>query len=179
MSDTHNNDARFAEHWMKAQRAVSAYITAAIPAFHDSEDVLQKVAVVAFTKRDAFDPQRSSFLTWAIGIARFEIQTWRRERSAGRLTFDEKTLTALAEAHESVVADEVPEIQAALRECLSKVTGRARAMLDMRYQQALKSAAIAEHFKTSENVVNVTLSRARASLAECVSRSVGWKDGPR
>lgn len=170
------HDAEFAAQWMRAQRPVAAYITAAVPAFHDSEDILQRVAVVAFTKRDAFDPARSTFLTWVTGIARLEIKNWQRKQGAGQLCFDEATLNQLAAAHESVVADEVPEIHAALRECLEKLGERPRAMLDMRYRDAQRSEAIAKHFKTSENVVNVTLSRSRASLAECIGRRVGWKE---
>lgn len=178
MTESHAQpDAQFAAQWMQAQRPLSAYVTAAVPAFHDSEDVMQRVAVVAFTKRDQFDPARSTFLSWVTGIARFEIQNWRRKQGKAQLCFDEATLNRLAEAHESVVADEVPEIHAALRECLSKLNDRSRAMLDMRYRDAMGSQAIATEFKTSENVVNVTLSRARASLAKCVGKSVGWKEG--
>lgn len=177
MSDTQSqHDAQFAEQWMTAQRPLSAYVTAAVPAFHDSEDIMQRVAVVAFTKRDQFDPARSTFLSWVTGIARFEIQNWRRKQSTTHLCFDEATLNRLAEAHESVVADEVPEIHAALRECMAKLNDRSRAMLDMRYRDAMRSDAIAEEFKTSPAVVDVTLSRARASLAKCVGRTVGWKE---
>lgn len=168
-------DAEFAASWVSNQRALSAYIMAAVGRFHDAEEILQKVAVVAFTKRDQFDAERSSFATWAIGIARLEISRWRRERGRDRLVFDDETLERLGAAHE-IVAGEVADLEEALIGCLDKMQGRARAMLEMRYRRSMRSAAIAKQLHTSQGVVDVTLSRARAALARCVRAAVGWDE---
>jgi RNA polymerase sigma-70 factor (ECF subfamily) len=168
-------DAEFAACWVSNQRALSAYIMAAIGSFHDAEEILQKVAIVAFTKREQFDARRSSFSTWAIGIARLEIQHWRRDRGRDRLVFDDETLERLAAAHQ-LVAGELAELEEALIGCLDKMQGRARAMLEMRYRRSMRSTDIARQFRTSQSVVDVTLSRARAALARCIRAAVGWDE---
>lgn len=168
-------DAEFAACWVSSQRALSAYILAAVGRFHDAEEILQKVAIVAFTKRDQFDAERSSFETWTIGIARLEIQRWRRDQGRDRLVFDDQTLERLAEAHQ-IVAGEVADLEEALIGCLEKMQGRARAMLEMRYRRSMRSIDIARHFRTSQSVVDVTLSRARAAVARCVRTALGWDE---
>lgn len=168
-------DAEFAACWVSTQRSLSAYIMAAVGSFHDAEEILQKVAVVAFTKRQQYDPDRSTFSTWVIGIARHEIRRWQRDRGRDRLVFDETTLERLVEAH-GAVAGEVAEIEEALARCLQQIQGRARTMLDMRYRRSMRSAAIAEKFRTSRSVVDVTLSRARSALARCIRATLGWDE---
>ena len=170
-----DRDAQFAASWVSNQRALSAYIMAAVGSFHDAEEILQKVAIVAFTKRDQFDAERSTFATWAIGIARLEIQHWRRDQGRDRLVFDDQTLERLAAAHQ-IVAEEVADLEEALVHCLEKIQGRARTMLEMRYSRSMRSAAIAQQLHTSQGVVDVTLSRARSALARCIRAAVGWDE---
>lgn len=65
--------------WTAAQPAVSAYIASLIPHFHDAEDILQSVALIAVQKSEQYDPA-TSFLSWCIGIARLEVLAWWRRQ---------------------------------------------------------------------------------------------------
>jgi RNA polymerase sigma-70 factor (ECF subfamily) len=62
-----------ARKWSVTQPAVSAFITALVPNFHDTQDVMQEVAAAVF----AYDFDKhgwpDSFQGWAVGIARHKV----------------------------------------------------------------------------------------------------------
>jgi RNA polymerase sigma-70 factor, ECF subfamily len=176
-TDTMRPDTQFARDWVRAQRTVSAFVSGAIPSFHDAEDVIQKIAVKAFEICDRFDPAESQFSTWVIGIARHEVLHWYRAHRRDRLVFDETTLAALAEATD-VLAGHQSDLQEALLNCLQAVHGRGREVLELRYGQSLRSREIATRLDTSENTVNVTLSRVRAALLRCIEGKTRQEGAP-
>jgi RNA polymerase sigma-70 factor (ECF subfamily) len=55
-----------------------------------------------------------------------------------------------------------------LHECLKSLEGRARTMCELRYQQDLKPAAIAEMIGMTANSVAKSLQRIREQLRECI-----------
>ena len=55
-----------------------------------------------------------------------------------------------------------------LHECLKLLEGRARTMCELRYQQDLKPAAIAEMIGMTANSVAKSLQRIREQLRECI-----------
>ena len=57
---------------------------------------------------------------------------------------------------------------AALRECLERLTGRAREVLHLRYESSVRRAAIAERLELSEAGVKSILVRARKRLKACI-----------
>ena len=61
------NSELLARFWTQHQPTVGAYVLAMIPNFHQSEDVLQQVAVVLVREFDKYDTSRP-FLPWALGL---------------------------------------------------------------------------------------------------------------
>ena len=52
-----------AAHWTGAQRTVAAFVRSLVIDFHESEEVLQRVAVALVRKYGQYDPGRP-FLPW-------------------------------------------------------------------------------------------------------------------
>lgn len=62
---------------------------------------------------------------------------------------------------------------AALQECLQRITGRARQVLQLRYASARRRSAIAEELGLTEAGVKSILVRARRRLRACVEARLG------
>jgi RNA polymerase sigma-70 factor (ECF subfamily) len=159
----------FAAEWVQVQSAVGTFIAASGVQFHDSEDLLQKVAVIAFEKFEDFDPQRAPFLAWVTGIARNEVMHWRRNAGRDRHVFTAATIEILADV-QSQTDEESSSFARALAWCVKKLQGRSSEVLTLRYTEELSPTQIAERLDTSSTSIRVTLSRARKSVRECVDR---------
>ena len=94
---------------------VAAYISSVVRDFHETEDLLQKVATIAFRKRSEYDPTRP-FHAWVIGVTRYELLRWRRDKARNRLCFTGETIERLAVSH-SLVHDELEDRRIALQYC--------------------------------------------------------------
>ncbi|HLX60820.1 MAG TPA: sigma-70 family RNA polymerase sigma factor [Planctomycetota bacterium] len=156
---------RFTREWTKAQPVVASYIGAVIRDFNTAEDLLQDVAVVLLNRFNEYDPARS-FTGWALGIAKFKILEAQRNKIEC-LAGDEGILDALSASHEEL-SSELERRTMALRECLLQIKGRALTLLKLRYDQALKPAAIAAEMGMNAGAVRVMLSRTRQTLYECI-----------
>jgi RNA polymerase sigma-70 factor, ECF subfamily len=161
---------QFTRLWTEAQPVVDAYLQAAVPDFHQAEDLLQEVAVVLLRKFPEYDSARS-FIGWALGVARFEVLNARRDYARSRLFYEPEALERLSEVCEEL-APELELRSRALRECMDKVEGRARELLRLRYEETLKPTSIAAQLGLAVVAVRVMLSRTRASLRQCIERKV-------
>jgi len=173
VSDVLEND-RFTRCWTQAQPVVAGYITSMIPDFHVAEDLLQDVAVVLLHKFSEYDAQRP-FVAWALGVARFELLTWRRAQERNVLSSDSQLLEAVGAVYEELA----PELEArgrALRECRKTLKGNAETVLKLRYENALKPAEIAQRLGMEAGAIRVQLTRIRAALQECVQRRLAMQE---
>lgn len=165
----------YARYWTQAQPIVAGYIGSMLPDFHETEDLLQDVAVILLRKFREYDPGRS-FVGWALGVARREILAMRRSHSRSFLIYDSDVVNAVAEVCEELT----PELETrarALRQCLRNVGARAWEILRLRYEGALKPREIAVRSGIAAGTVRVTLSRIRALLRECVERKLATHGG--
>ncbi len=65
-----------------------------------------------------------------------------------------------------------------LRDCLTRIEGRARELCELRYvSRILKPAAIAEQVGMTANSVAKTLQRIRDQLRECIDRKTAIEGG--
>lgn len=154
--------------WTLAQPAVSAFVTSVIRDFRDRDDVLQDIAIAVIESFGSYDPQRP-FVAWAIGVARNQVGLYLRRRRRDRLVFDEETVSCLAAAFAEVAPHQSRQIDF-LQDCLASLEGRARSLLELRYQDDLKPASIAERIGMTANAVAKALQRIRDQLRECIER---------
>lgn len=164
-----------ARHWVDAQPTVAAFINAAIPDFHDAQDVLQRTAVALVKKADDFDPDQP-FIAWAVGIAKIEVLRFRREAYRDRLQMDEAALNAVAGAAARISTD-AAEMRQTLEKCFEKLTGKPRETFKLYYFEAQEKSKIAEQLGVSSNSVFVALHRARTALRRCMERQLGLEGG--
>ncbi len=159
---------QLAVQWTKAQPYVAAYITSILRDFHRSEDVLQQVAVVLVRKFGEYDPAQP-FLSWALGIAKFEILKEQRRGARDRHVFGDDLTERLGAAYEKM-SGQLEAYGPMLDECLKEVDCRARLALDLRYVEDLKPADVAEQMEMTPGAVRVLLHRARTALRDCIER---------
>lgn len=152
--------------WVGSQSVVSAYVSAHVSDLHHAEDLIQEVAQAIAEKFHEFDRTRS-FTGWALGIARKCVLHYYRSQSRDRLVLSEKALEGLAIAFQDLESD-AEQRREALRTCLSRIEGRRRQAIELRYRDNVKVADIAHRFATSPSAISVMLHRVRKTLLDCV-----------
>jgi RNA polymerase sigma-70 factor (ECF subfamily) len=165
---------QFAALWTAAQPTIAAFIRMLVPDYQQADEVLQRVAVALVRKFDSYDPSRP-FGAWAVGVAKYEVLYFRRERATDRHLFGDEIVEQLASRYE-VLAEDVDPLREALRQCVDELKGRARRVIDLRYRRGLKSKAIAEEMTLSAGAVRMLLCRVRESLRRCIERRVAVRN---
>jgi RNA polymerase sigma-70 factor, ECF subfamily len=153
--------------FIKNQNSLKAFLLALVPDFAEAEDLLQEVFLVVTSKAHTFK-EGTNFMAWARQIARFKaMSSMRKKRNSPNVLADD-VVESLCAAEPDIPFDE-SQVMAA-RDCLKKLAPHARQLVTMRYMNEHGPGEIAERMNWSENAVNVTLSRARTFLRECVQR---------
>ena len=137
-------------HWQAMARLAARYSP-------DAEDILQDALVVAWRKRDQFDPSRGSARNWLLAItADQRRKTWRR---LTRVRFAAVELTPAQ-------PDAAPSLDAAidLRRALPRLPSREALASALHYCLGLGVADVAAVMRCPEGTVKSLLSRARARL---------------
>lgn len=165
----------FASLWVSSQPKVAAYIASVVNNFHETEDVLQKVAKVAFEKHDQFD-RSQSFTAWVNGITRFELMRWRRDKARDRHIFSDDTIRLLGSVT-TLMSDEFDDRRMALQTCFEKLDRSGRELVELRYLDNQGLSAIADRLGIKQSTVRVRLYRVRRLLAECIQRRMLRQEG--
>ena len=71
----------FAEHLRQHHAPLFGYIHSLLRNLSDADDLFQQTALILWKKFDEYDRARS-FLSWACGVARFEIANFLRAQPA-------------------------------------------------------------------------------------------------
>jgi RNA polymerase sigma-70 factor (ECF subfamily) len=165
---------QFAALWTAAQPTVAGFIRTLIPDYLQADEVLQRVAVTLVRKFDQYDSSRA-FTAWAVGVAKYEVLYFRRERATDKHLFGDDIVEQIASRYE-VLAENVDPMREALRHCLEKLEGRSKRVIELRYRRGLKSAAIADEMRLSSGAVRMLLCRVRETLRNCIERRVASQD---
>lgn len=170
VSDASADRVLLSQLWTKAYPMVFAFVRATVRDFHSCEDIMQEVATAAAKNFDQYERDRP-FSAWAIGVARNKVLMHLRKSSGDRHVFDDETIQAVAVACVEVEPELSPR-RIALEQCASKVQGRARKVLEMRYARGEQPAAIAKVTGMTANAVSILLHRTRRALRDCIERQV-------
>ena len=166
---------RFAELWTEAQPAVSQYIRSVVKQPDVAGDILQSTALVLLRKFREYDQDRP-FVAWALGHAKFQILGYRRDSARSLVSFDSELLDNFTETW-ATRAPRLSEEQYALRECLEKVSGGPREVIQLRSVDGMNSKEISKRLELSASNVRAILKRVRDSLRECITRQLGAGGG--
>jgi RNA polymerase sigma-70 factor (ECF subfamily) len=164
----------FTRLWLENQHVVSGYIYLSVRDFHHAEDVIQDTARSAVDSFAGYDPARP-FAAWAIAIARQRIADHFRKQGRRQPAISSEAVDALGAAC-AEVAQEADERLHALRQCMAKLTGRHREVVELRYGKSYSPDKIADRLGLKPNAVNALVFRARKALAQCVNQQMRRQD---
>ena len=155
--------------FIKNQSSLKAFLLALVPDFTEAEDLLQEVFLVVSQKAGSFK-EGTNFMAWARQIARFKAMSSMRKKRNSPSVLADDVVDSLCASEPEIPFDETQV--AAVQSCLKKLAPHARQLVTMRYLNEHGPGEIAERMEWSENAVNVTLSRARTFLRDCVQRQL-------
>lgn len=154
------------------QRTLMAFILGLLPKRPDAEEVLQRVNVVIWRKRDDFE-LGTNFRAWAFAVAHWETKAFLRERGRQSwLVYDDEVAGLLADRLASVPERGLSARAEALRHCLGELGNDHRRLVVERYQNGSSFKECAEKFGRSEGGLRVTLHRLRVALRKCIVRYI-------
>jgi RNA polymerase sigma-70 factor (ECF subfamily) len=149
-----------------AQSRLYAYICCLVGESAAARDVLQETNLALWNKAEEYDRGRP-FLPWAYRVAYLQVLAYRKTCARSRLVFDEELVSELAEQTESRDADFDRRLEA-LGDCIDKLPGPRREILDRRYRDGDSLDQIAERLSKAPNVVAASLYRIRKMLMDCI-----------
>ena len=158
----------FSKLWARAYPAVGSYVASLVQDYHAVEDIMGRTSETLISKMDQYDGERP-FEFWAVGIARYEILRYRREKARDRLLFGEDILEKIGDKC-CEMSREMSSRQWGLQQCLKKISGRAAKALDLRYGDDLRYEAIGNLLGMQTGAVRSMLHRTRETLRQCIDR---------
>jgi RNA polymerase sigma-70 factor (ECF subfamily) len=167
-TDENEHTAKVQGLFLHYQPAIRSFVLSMIPDFSVADDVMQETFLTVTKKAPSFEIG-TSFAAWVKTIARFKALEAIRARKF--VTLSEEVLDALC-TDPSEFAGDTDERIALLRGCLDQLAPQARRSIDYRYQNEHMPPQIANLMGCTVQSVNVTLSRARAFLRDCVQRKM-------
>jgi RNA polymerase sigma-70 factor (ECF subfamily) len=164
-------DTEFAVLLREVQQALFGFIFVMLQNRADSEDVYQQCAVVMWKKFATFTPG-TSFINWALQIARYEIKDFVKARRRRKVFFSNAVLDAIANSYQpepQSVQDQRIEV---LTKCVDKLSDRDRQMLYQCYTVDRNYRKIAQVEGKTIAAIYQAIGRIRKSLYICVQRNI-------
>lgn len=162
------NSESVARRWAGIHPTVLAYVRSMVNRPEDAEDIVQQVAV-AIMSDDTERPEDRHFNGWVLGIARNRVlKYWRDEKRHRVVMFNTETIDRVA----SFYLENMPRnstVVEALEQCMTRLTQRARHLLELRYVRDMKPRDMSERLGLSSRGISVTLCRIRESLRTCIN----------
>ncbi len=157
-----------ARRWAGIHPTVLSYVRSMVNRPEDVEDIVQQVAV-AILSDNTPRPDERHFNGWVLGIARNRVlKYWRDEKRHRVVMFNTDTIDRVA----AYYLDNLPRnslVIEALEQCMTRLTQRARHLLELRYVRDMKPRDISERLGLSSRGISVTLCRIRESLRACMN----------
>ncbi|CAN5438411.1 sigma-70 family RNA polymerase sigma factor [soil metagenome] len=163
--------ALFSDLLLQNRSRLFAYIHALVRNLADTDDVFQQTALALWRRFDTYDASRP-FLNWSMGVARFEVATWLRNRARDRLRFSDELTQLMLDAFAELSADEVSDRQATLPGCVDKLTDVDQLLLKQCYLRGGDVASVAMRLGRSAQSVHNSLKRIRRTLFDCIERAL-------
>ena len=156
----------------ETQAHIRAYIAGMGVPRHDVDDIAQDVYVELYRFSDRIPPG-VPIKQWLKGIARnLSLNYFRRTSRRQRLQREALVEIFLRAEQEHAPALSEGPVRRALDGCYEKLPPDSRRLLALRYEQELPSQTIAERMQSTAEAVRVALFRVRASLKQCITRSL-------
>jgi len=166
-------DERFVRYLMRHDAQIRAFVASLLDDWHGVDEVVQSASVVMWKKFTEFDAESadSSFLAWALVIARYEALKYRTRLARERCVLSEDVLELLAQ-EAIAVAQRQPRRMDALRQCLDELAPAQRELVRLAYGTGRSLKEAADAVGRSSTGFYKALARIRDRLHECVGRKL-------
>ena len=147
-----------------------SYLRGLLPAWPDVDEVVQNASLVAWRKFSEFE-RGTNFGGWLLTIARFEALKYRRGVARSPLVFSDEVWELLAR-DPNAEGDARNIRREALEQCLAKLPAAQRDLILKAHAPGARLNEIAQQSGGSEQAFYKTIQRLRATLLECISRTL-------
>jgi RNA polymerase sigma-70 factor (ECF subfamily) len=157
---------------MAHERRIRGYILALVANTADADDLMQETSAILWRKFDTYQPG-TSFLNWALAIARFEVLKHREGRGGASRTsgLDAAAFDALADTA-AVAVERADERCEALAKCLTKLPDADRRLIQSRYDHEQPVPRIAQELGRTISAVYKALTRVHRQLLDCIDTTL-------
>jgi RNA polymerase sigma-70 factor (ECF subfamily) len=149
------------------QVRIRNFIRSLVSNRHDAEDLFQRTSVVLWKKFGQYEPG-SSFASWAMRIAYFEICDYRKRLARAKVTFSQEVFDALARQVSALEEHEEDSRREALEACLDGLSERNRELIRLRYLEDLEVEDVARLVDRPAKTVYRILQQVRHWLHGCI-----------
>lgn len=170
-----NQQIQFTKLWTAAQPTVNQYVASLIRDQSTVRDVVQETSLTLLRKFSEYDNSRP-FLPWALGVAKFEVLSQKRDWARNRIFSDTEFLEQYTQAW-AKVAPEISDEATALRHCVAELKGRSRTIVKLRYAEGQNSESIANSLNLTASNVRAILKRTRDALKRCIEKQIEMLGG--
>jgi RNA polymerase sigma-70 factor, ECF subfamily len=155
------------------ERRLALYVTGLIACPQDAQDILQEGKVVMWRQFHQFE-LGTNFAAWARKILFYQILAFRRRSKRDQSEFlSDRMLEILSEESETAIKEQRWEKrEAALQDCVTKLSGEHREILELRYRDEASIEGISRRTDRTEGAVYRLLSRLRKNLYQCVEKEL-------
>lgn len=155
------------------QGAIRAYLAVRLNDSAEAEDLAQDTFLTAYRKLSEYDPTRP-LLPWLRGIAHRLLQNHGRKFRALPLggSLELQSLLDVRLASEWPLERDSQRMEALL-ECLDRLDGPGRQLLQARYAEGLSLQELAQRSGRKHSALTMHLHRLRSTLASCVHGKIG------
>ena len=161
-------ESEFVKRLMEHRSMLHSFAFALIRDPHLTEDILQQVAVVLWTKYSEFTPG-SDFGAWARSVAYREVLAVRRSEARAHRYMDDACAQEILAAYQrrEKTVDSATHREA-LRRCMGELNPDLRDMMRCRYALSMSSRQIATKFSRTAQAVDAMVYRLKKLLSECI-----------
>ncbi|MDA7673370.1 sigma-70 family RNA polymerase sigma factor, partial [Verrucomicrobiales bacterium] len=174
-SDRDKHD-QFIRLYVENEESLRGFVRSLVPTLEDAREVMQETAAVLWRKFDELH-SLEDFRRWAFGVARFEALAFRRDRARDRHVFSED-LIAMLESEAEEAGEQSNREEEALKNCLRKLPGKQRALVESAYDKGVRIDQMAEEIGRTPMSLYKALHRIRMSLADCIEQFLQKEEQP-
>jgi RNA polymerase sigma-70 factor (ECF subfamily) len=158
--------------YTETQREVRLSIAAQANSREQVDEILQSTYIAAFESLAQYRPTQT-LRFWLKAIARNKLtDQWRAKRRFAECSGADMDAMLAVKVVNDLESEESTEAARArsdrLTQCLERLPGNARAMMERRYRDGQPPAALARQFHRTTEAINLILFRIRQGLRRCM-----------
>jgi RNA polymerase sigma-70 factor (ECF subfamily) len=161
---------KFLSLFLRSEREIFRYVSVLVPNLPDADDIVQQTAVALWEKFDEYDPKQP-FTPWACRFALNKAHQWVERRHRWKRLLDEGLAEQLLRRREEI-RPELDQRLTHLDECLRKLPGPQRELVERYYHRREGVDQLAKAFDRSVAATYKMLQRIRQSLQVCIEDAV-------